>query len=201
QKRDAVAPDGARGRLEAAFSEDRRTVLRTLMRTTRDVLRRHDHQREAEQLAGAVRDTVTRAGLVEAGALGLGAVTMAIVGSAAADVTGLVAAGALAGLGLYLLPLKRRRVERQFQERTDDLRQTLATALRQEFESSLNASLARVRHAVAPYEAFVESEIEMLETDAKELERLAGALGRLRGEIDAALSGLRLAGPQSRTSS
>ena len=201
QKRDAVAPDSTRGRLEAPFSQDRRALLRTLMRTTRDVLRRHDHRREAEQLAAAVRDTVTRAGLVEAGALGLGAVTMAIVGSAAADVTGLVAAGALAGLGLYLLPLKRRRVERQFRERTDELRQTLATALRQEFESSLSGSLARVRAALAPYETFVEGELEMLEADARELDRLAETLGRLRGQIEAACSEPPVAGPRPRASS
>ena len=48
---------------------------------------------------------------------------------------------------------------------------------------------------------FNEGELEMLEADARELERLAGALGRLRGEIDAASSALGVAGPQPRTSS
>ena len=36
--------------------------------------------------------------------VGLGAVSMAILGSAAADITGLFAAGVLAGVGLWLLP-------------------------------------------------------------------------------------------------
>ena len=82
-----------------------------LGQTARGVLQRHDHQREATQLAASVREAITQATLLEAGAVGLGAVSMAILGSAAADVTGLFAASVLAGVGLWLLPRKRRQAE------------------------------------------------------------------------------------------
>jgi small GTP-binding protein len=186
--RNEAAPEAARSRLEQPFAEDRRAVLQTLTRATRDVLRRHDHRREAEQLATSVRDTVAQATLVEAGALGLGAITMAVVGSAAADVTGLLAAGALATLGLYLLPLKRRRLEAQFRERTEQLRETLSSALRREMESSTAQSVARVRAALAPYDRFVRTELERLESDSRELDRLADGFVALRGQIDVAAS-------------
>jgi hypothetical protein len=184
ERRAESAPEVARGRVELPFSEDRRAVLQALMRTTREVLRRHDHRREAEQLAASVRDTVTRTTLVEAGALGLGAITMAIVGSAAADVTGLLAASAMAGLGLYLLPLRRRRASQQLRERTQELRESLSTALRREFERSLDASLGRVRSALAPYERFVESELERLQGTSRELDRFGEGFQRVRREID-----------------
>jgi hypothetical protein len=194
QRRAESAPEAARGRVEAPLAGDRRAVLQELARTTREVLRRHDHRREAEQLAASVREAVTRATLMEAGALGLGAITMAIVGSAAADVTGLLAAGALAGLGLYLLPLKRRRVEQQFRERTEALRETLATALRREFNASLDSSLARLRSALAPYDRYVESELERLKADREELDRLTEAFASLRRRIDSVVpsSGFRV---------
>ena len=88
-----------------------------LGQTARGVLQRHDHQREATQLAASVREAVTQATLLEAGAVGLGAVSMAILGSAAADVSGLFAASVLAGVGLWLLPRKRRQAKAQFRAR------------------------------------------------------------------------------------
>jgi hypothetical protein len=185
QRRTEAAPETAHERLELPFVQDRRAILQELAQATREVLRRHDHRRQADQLAASVRETVTRTTLVEAGALGLGAVTLAVVGSAAADVTGLLAAGAMASLGLYLLPLKKRRVQQQFRERTEQLREALRTAIRREFENTLSSSTARVRGALAPYDHFVESELERLETDGRELDRLAEGFREIRREIQA----------------
>jgi len=147
-------------RLAGSFEYDRRALLASLGQTARSVLQRHDHQREANQLAASVREAVTRATLLEAGAIGLGAVSMAIVGSAAADVTGLFAASVLAGLGLWLLPRKRGQAKAQFRARTEELRTRLMTALSDEFERELQRSLQRIRDALAPYDRLVRSEQE-----------------------------------------
>jgi hypothetical protein len=130
-----------------------------------------------------VRDTVSQTTLVEAGALGLGAITMAVVGSAAADVTGLLAAGTLASLGLYLLPLKRRRLVRQFREQTEVLRQALNTSLRREFEQSLSTSLSRVRTALGPYTHFLEEEQQRLDADSQQLDTLLERARALRARV------------------
>ena len=81
-----------------------------------------------------MRGAVTQATLLEAGAVGLGAVSMALVGSVAADVTGLFAASVLAGVGLWLLPRKRSQAKSEFRARTEELRGRLLTALRDEFQ-------------------------------------------------------------------
>src|SRR6266702_429351 len=150
--------DGPSERLAGSFEYDRRALLGSLGQTSRGVLQRHDHQREAAQLAASVRDAVTQATLLEAGAVGLGAVSMAILGSAAADVTGLFAAGVLAGVGLWLLPRKRHQAKAQFKAGTEELRARLVTAMSDEFQRELERSTQRIRDALAPYNRFVRSE-------------------------------------------
>jgi hypothetical protein len=153
------------------------------------VLQRHDHEREARQLAASVRDAVTRATLLEAGALGLGAVSMAIVGSAAADVTGLLAASVMAGLGFWLLPRKRGQAKAQFRERTEELRGRLMTALRDEFQRELERSIQRIRDALAPYARLVRGERERTQQLATDLDTALSELSGLRGRIGAATAG------------
>ncbi len=191
RRRRASASDGPAERLAGSFEYDRRALLRSLGGTARDVIQRHNHEREADQLAQSVKGAVTQATLIEVGALGLGAVSLAIVGSAAADVTGLFAAGVLAGLGLWVLPRKRRQAKQQFAERTEQLRQRLVTAMRDEFERELERSIQRIRDALAPYDRFVRAEhartthfLRELRGVLDELERLRAAVGTLRPGLE-----------------
>jgi hypothetical protein len=174
-------------RLMGSFEYDRRALLGSLGQTAHQVVERYDHRREAALLASSVRDSVTQATLLGAGAIGLGAVSLAIVGSAAADVTGLFAATVLAGLGLWVLPRKRRQSRAQFRQRTEDLRVRLGTALRDEFERELNRSVQRIKDALAPYDRLVRGEQERTLQFQANLQRSLAELANLRR----ALAGLR----------
>ena len=66
------------------------------------------------------------------------------------DVTGILGASALAALGLYVLPYRRQKVKAQLRARIGDLRRRLDTAITQQFESELTASVQRIREAIAP---------------------------------------------------
>jgi hypothetical protein len=200
EQRRRDASDASPAGLAGSFEYDRRALLQTVGRVAREVLQRHDHRQEAQELASSVRDAVTRATLVEAGAVSLGAVTMAVVGSAAADVTGLLAAGVLAGVGFYILPLKKRRAAEQFRARTEELRERLTSALRSEFERELDGSLQRIRDALAPYDRFVRAEQERIGRGERELAELEDRLSRLRARVDA-LDGQRTARPSEREAS
>jgi hypothetical protein len=169
--------------LAGSFEYDRRALLGTLGQTARGVLQRHDHQREATQLAASVRDAITQATLLEAGAVGLGAVSMAILGGAAADVSGLFAATVLAGVGLWLLPRKRRQAKTQFRAGTDELRTRLDTALRDEFHRELERSSQRIRDALAPYNRFVHSERDRTQHLVQDLHDTLDQLAELRTRI------------------
>src|SRR5262249_37351421 len=80
-----AAPAVVRPSLPSSFERDRRALLGAIAATAREVVLRHDHAHEAESLAGEVRAAITGAALVEAGAVGFGAITLAIMGSVAAD--------------------------------------------------------------------------------------------------------------------
>ena len=180
-----VGADGPAERLAGSFEYDRRALLVSLGQTARGVLQRHDHQREATQLASSVRDAVTQATLLEAGAVGLGAVSMAILGSAAADVTGLFAAGVLAGVGLWLLPRKRRQAKAQFKAGTEELRARLVTAMSDEFQRELERSIQRIRDALAPYNRFVRSERDRTQLFHAAMQEVLVDVESLRGRLKA----------------
>jgi small GTP-binding protein len=185
ESRRRVGADGPAERLAGSFEYDRRALLVSLGQTARGVLQRHDHQREATQLAASVREAVTQATLLEAGAIGLGAVSMAIVGSVAADVTGLLAASVLAGVGLWLLPRKRRQAKAQFKSGTEELRTRLVTAMRDEFQRELERSTQRIRDALAPYNRFVRSERDSTQRFLSDVHAALGELDVLRARLKA----------------
>ncbi len=189
ERRRTVSPEAPAERLAGSFEYDRRALLGTLGQTARGVLARHDHQREASQLAASVRDAITHATLMEAGALGLGAVSLAIMGSAAADVTGLFAASVLAGVGLWLLPRKRRQAKAQFRTRTEELRTRLVTALTDEFRRELERSIQRIKDALAPYDRFVRSERDRTQQLVADLGDVLSELSALRGRIATVVQG------------
>ena len=62
----------------------------------------------------------------------------------------------------------------------------MESALRREFEQTLETSLARVRSTLAPYDRFVETELERLESASRQLDQLSEQFGALRGRIDTA---------------
>jgi small GTP-binding protein len=184
ERRRGATIEGPAERLAGSFEYDRRALLGSLGQTARGVLQKHDHQREAVQLASSVRDAVAQATLLEVGAVGLGAISMVLVGGAAADVTGLFAASVLAGIGLWVLPRKRRQAKTQFRERTEELRGRLLNALRDEFQRELERSIQRIRDALAPYDRFVRSERERTETFVTSLRAQLDTLADLRARID-----------------
>lgn len=184
RRRQSAPRDGPAQRLSGSFEYDRRALLGSLGTTAHEVILRHDHSREAAQLAASVRDSVTQATLLEAGALGLGAISLAIVGSAAADVTGLFAASILAGLGLWVLPRKRKQAKDQFRERTERLRVGLGTAMTDEFDRQLERSVQRVKDALAPYDRLVRSEQQRTSQLQADLQAILATIRSLRQRLE-----------------
>jgi small GTP-binding protein len=146
-----------------AFDLDRQRRLETVGRSAQRSLETYDRESEARRLAQSVRDAVTRTALVEVGALGLGTAVMMAASSQVIDITGLVAAGTLATLGLFILPARRRRAQRELEAKILALRTDLMAALRDQFERELDGSVLRIEEAVGPYTRFVRSEQQRLE--------------------------------------
>jgi small GTP-binding protein len=166
------------------FVEARRAVLRAVSERTGAALGGFDREREAREVGQGMRDAVAQTALVEIGALSLGAGVVLLIGGVAADVTGLLAATLAAGLGLYILPARRRRALREFREKTEALRARLVQALESALEREIGQSAERVREALGPYTRYVRAEAQRLREQEEALTGVRRELDRLRGAVD-----------------
>lgn len=181
-------PRGKVGQLggKPGFEASRRALLESVGRAAREAVAAYDREAEARNLAESLQMTVAQTALVEAGAIGMGALLVKVLAVTLADVTGLLAAGAVAVLGLYLIPAKRRRAQSQLQARVADLRDRLHRALTDQFEHELSRSVQRIREAIAPYTHFVveqQAAVAGAEGALKEALRRLDALEEEIGQI------------------
>jgi small GTP-binding protein len=172
------------GQVGGPFEYNRRQLLDSVGRAAKEVVLTYDREAEARQLAQSVRDAVAGAAVLQVGAVGLGALLVALLHTALLDLTGLLGAGALAVVGLLVIPAKRRRAKSDLRDKLESLRQRLMEAMTDEFEQELTRSLQKLREAIAPYTRFVRAEQQKLARVEGELNELSAALGQLRARID-----------------
>ncbi len=167
-----------------SFDFDRDQLLETVGRAARRTVDGYDHSAEASRMATSVQTAVAGAALMEVSALGLGAIVTTMATTQLADVTGILAAGTLAVLGLLVLPTKKRKAKRELTAKIQDLRQKLMTSLTEQFEQELERSVHRIRDAIAPYSRFVRAEKERLEEIHGHLTGCRDTLVTLQGELE-----------------
>jgi hypothetical protein len=167
-----------------AFETNRHQLIESVGRTAREVVATYDHEAEARELGESVQRAVAQTALVEVGAVGLGALLVKVLALTVADVTGLLAAGALAAFGLYIIPNKRRRAKLDLQDKINELRERLAKALTGQFESELTRSLVNIRDAMRPYTRFVETQQASLGDTEKALRTAQGELHALAARVN-----------------
>jgi len=171
------------GHVGARFESDRSRLLETVGRAARQGMESYDRETEAARMAADVQQAVAGTALVEAGAVGLGATVALIASSTAADVTGLLAAGVMATLGLFIIPAKRARAKKNLRERIAATRTELMGAITEQFHKEADTSLARIRETIAPYTRFVRSERDHLEKRRTRLSEISERLNALEEQV------------------
>ncbi len=184
-KRIARHDDHLVGEVGGAFETNRQQLIESVGRAAREVVATYDHAAEARELGDSVQRAVAQTALVEVGAVGLGAILVKVLAATLADVTGVLAAGAIAAMGFYIIPNKRRRAKLDLQDKIEDLRGRLARALTGQFEGEMAGSLARLREAMRPYTRFVETQQASLVDTEKALQEAHDGLAKLAAAIDA----------------
>ena len=167
-----------------SFDVDRVRLLDRVGGVARSTVEEFDRDRAAARLADSVQGAVAGAALLEVSGLGLGATIAVLTTSAAADVTGILAATTLVVLGLAVIPNRRRRAKIELQEKIERMRRDLMRSLTARFDEEVAASTSRLEEAIAPYTRFVRAERERLDGERDELDRLAGDLGDLRARVE-----------------
>ncbi len=168
------------GHAGRGFELDRNRLLDSVGRAAQRSVESYDQEREALRLADSVKTAVQGTALTEIGAVGLGALLTHLAATAAADATGLIAAGTVAVLGLFILPNRRSEAKRDLRRKIAALREQLMGTLTAQFDREIEASEHRIGEAVAPYTRFVRAEREHLQEARARLAETGTGIARLK---------------------
>lgn len=158
-----VAPDPTQN----TFDYNRERLVADMRDAFAQEIARFDVEGECKRVAeSAYRGILQQVG-VHVGAVGLGALLVALLSGIALDVTGVLAAGVLFTTGFVILPKKKRALMQRFSLRVDDLVREFRAQLSRTFERELAAMADRIKKAYEPYLVFYRAEIERL-TKAQE---------------------------------
>lgn len=184
RRRLSLHQEGMLGEVPTTFNYNRQALLDSVGRVSREVIGGYDREREARAIADEVQGAFATTALAEAGAIGLGTLVATVVTGAAADLTGILLAAALAVGGFYVIPRKRRQAQAEFRRRVEQLRSRLREGLTRQVHHEVTQSTDRINEAIAPYRRFVHSQQQRLNEARGELVATEDALIRLRGEIE-----------------
>jgi small GTP-binding protein len=172
---DRAESDALRGAARgdnSGFAARRSALLASVGARAELVVERFDSKAESLRLVNQVREALAGTAVAEIGALGMGLILKAILTSAAADATGILAAGVVAMLGFTIIPHRRRQAVAALRDRTAKLRLELRDALHLAFHTEQNAAAERMLGTVEPYGRFVRAEHERLTSTRAALERV-----------------------------
>ncbi|MBN1259862.1 MAG: dynamin family protein [Anaerolineae bacterium] len=172
------------GHVGSNFEYDRDRLLATVGRAGQLAIDTYDESAEANKMAISLQLAVAETAIMEISAIGLGALLTTLFTTTVLDVTGIVAAGTVAALGLFVIPTRRRKIKQELRERITLMREQLTQSLTGQFERELQHSQRSIEAAIAPYTRFVRAERDRLTETHDALEQIQEALARLAAEIE-----------------
>jgi predicted GTPase len=164
-------------------SSKRAELIASVGQTMKAIVAGYDRQKEAEEVGVIVTDAVSQTALFEVGALGIGALVATIITTRALDVTGIVAAGALAVLGFFVIPYKKSRAKENFKKKMEELRQSLMQSLRSAFNKEFELAVLRLRDNISPYTQYVHAEQQRLTASEVSLSSMGERIQNLKQEM------------------
>ncbi len=173
------------GQVGGSFDYDRGRLLETVGRSAQRAVNRYDREGEASRIAESLQMAVASTALVEIGAVGMGTILTIIATTTVADLTGILAAGAIAALGLFVIPARKRRAKQELRDKIADMREQLMSTLTEQFDHELERSLQHIDKAISPYTRFVRAENEHLNSKHEEFTNIRDELIQLDSKIKA----------------
>jgi small GTP-binding protein len=184
KRRSIKSDDKIIGQVGGQFEYSRRALLDSVGRAASRAVASYDKEYEAQELAESVRFAVALAASIEVGAVGLGTILTIALTGAAADITGILAAGALAALGLFVLPSKRRQAKADLRTKIADMRCQIMAGMTAQFERELEHGMQRIQEAITPYTRFIRAEREKLAEVQATLSEVESALKLLQAQVE-----------------
>jgi small GTP-binding protein len=167
------------------FHNDRSRLIDSVGREAQRVVDTYDRRREAEAIADQARVSVAAAAAAGGAAVGLGTIVTIAASTVAADVTGILLASVVLGIGFLIIPARRKKAKATLEEKVAALRTRLTRALKAEFDRAREQSHLRLADAVAPYARFVRAEEERWRSAQQTLHELADRTGQVLARLSA----------------
>jgi hypothetical protein len=140
------------------FHNDRAKLITSVGHEAQRAVETYDKDREAGQIADQARVAVAAAAAAGGAAVGLGTIVTIAATTVAADVTGILLASVMLGIGFLIIPARRRNARQVLEQKIAALAERIRTSLQTEFERARTRSALRLQDAIAPYARFVQAE-------------------------------------------
>lgn len=184
ERRQIEAQDLAGSRALDEQTERRHELISRVSQSIRTVVSGFDRKKQVEELGDLVQDSVAKTALFGVGAAGIGILVATVITARALDITGIVSAGTLAVLGIFVIPFKRKQAKDKFIEKMSEIRESLRESLSKTFKGEFSQSVARLRENISPYTAYVRSESEQALEDQTSLAEIKEKLDFISKEIE-----------------
>jgi len=165
------------------FIYDRERLINSIQNDAARVLKSYDKTREADQIARRSQNAVAATAAISAGAVGLGTLVTVLATTMATDVTGILLAGAMAALGLFIIPTRRRNAKKEMRAKVKMMRDQLTKSLSTHFNHEIERGLQEIKDTIPPYTRFIRSENEKNQLAHQALENYLGEIINLTDQI------------------
>lgn len=166
------------------FIYDRERLINSIRDEATRVIDGYDKTREADEIARRSQNAVAATAAIGAGAVGLGTLVTILATTMATDVTGILLAGLMAALGLFIIPTRRRNAKKEMREKVKSMRDQLTTSLTEHFSHEINRGLQEIRDTITPYTRFVRAENEKNQEALQKLKGYLTEIIQLSDEIE-----------------
>jgi len=169
-----------------SFIYDRERLITRIRDEAKRVVDGYDRTREADEIARRSQNAVATAAAIGAGAVGLGTLVTILASTLAMDVTGILLAGVMAALGLFIIPTRRKNAKKEMHEKVKAMRNQLTQSLTSHFNHEIERSLGQIRDTITPYTRFIRSENEKNTAAHQKLNEYLREISELSGQIESA---------------
>jgi len=166
------------------FIYDRERLITSIRDEATRVIDSYDKTREADEIARRSQNAVAATAAISAGAVGLGTLVTILANTMATDITGILLAGVMAALGLFIIPTRRRNAKKEMRQKVKSMRDQLTTSLTEHFSHEISRSLQEIRDTITPYTRFVRSENEKNQEAHQKLKSYLTEIIQLSDEIE-----------------
>ncbi|MFN2112597.1 MAG: dynamin, partial [Anaerolineales bacterium] len=166
-----------------SFIYDRERLITSIKDEAGRVIDSYDRTREADEIARRSQNAVAAAAAISAGAVGLGTLVTVLASTVATDVTGILLAGAMAALGLFIIPTRRRNAKKEMREKVKAMRDQLTGSLTEHFSQEIERGLQDIWDTITPYTRFIRAEKEKNQQALQTLKDYLAEIIQLESQI------------------